>query len=358
MAIELNSTLSEFLNQITTSQTLDIKFISNSPLEWATDPTSNLPLMIKHNVSRIPSSPGYITNNLLLDSEPTLLRLSAFSEILVISSFADDDPIKNDLRDSITTTLKLEKEKRGKLKNNVDAISINVKFIDISTAQELIDTLKNNHRPIVIFDLHGVHQKTQPGLLALKNESVLIFDIIKKTKIPPVVILSSCDTNPIDRNHYSTAAGFIMGGAKTVVASALPINSRLAAIFISRLIIRMEHILPIEVRSKHGEISWGKFILGMLRRTYYYELLNALQKEKNFTTEKKYDLLFQIGLHLDPLHKNWHTKIQEILLNQLSMTAYDLKKFISDNFQFPQCLRYIQIGNPELVRIVCDENLV
>ena len=71
-------------------------------------------------------------------------------------------------------------------------------------------------------------------------------------------------------------------GAKTVLASAVPIQSREASIFISRLLMRLSIFLPIRLFNVKQNIRWSELITGMTRQMYYTELIFKLRNKYNF----------------------------------------------------------------------------
>ncbi|MBM7093124.1 CHAT domain-containing protein, partial [Streptomyces sp. S12] len=64
-----------------------------------------------------------------------------------------------------------------------------------------------------------------------------VFDIHRDLRISPIVLLSACDTSPVDRGHDSVAEAFFLAGARTVLSSALPILSIQASTFLARLVL-------------------------------------------------------------------------------------------------------------------------
>ena len=236
-----------------------------------------------------------------------------------------------------------------KITEKTDRLNIHIKWLDVANKKELINAINDNPCAITIFDLHGSHGENG-GLIHLKDEEISVFDIYQEIHISPIVILSSCDTSPIDKGHYSTAEAFFLAGAKTLVSSALPIQSKLASTFLARLIERIRTYLPERVNCE-GPIRWSTFVSGMIRRTYYYELVSLLQKELKFGNGTKHDLLLSIGMHIDPLSPNWVQTTKEEILTQLNITADYLDNFVARNVQFLECMKYLQLGRPESIII-------
>lgn len=354
-----------WLEYLDSSSSSAIKLVSNLPIEWAFH--QGLPLMIRHEVSRIPVTPGYVAARLLLDSNNVHLSLEDFREILFISSFADNDPIRNDLRDSLLHIKNLvgfdEKLEIMKSKGLIPAdfsiqdensiLDVRINWIDVANKADLVSAINNNPCAITVFDLHGSHSESG-AFIHLKDEAVSVFDIYQEIRISPIVILSSCDTSPVDKGHESTAEAFFLAGAKTLISSALPIQSDLASTFLARLLVRIKTYLPERVLIKREPIRWSTFISGMIRRTYYYELVSLLQKELRFDSEKKKILLFKIGRLIDPLSQDWVQGVRNEIMTQLKIDAKYLDLFVANKAQFLECMKYLQLGRPESIIISAD----
>jgi CHAT domain-containing protein len=110
---------------------------------------------------------------------------------------------------------------------------LNVKFSEVSNEEELVQAFNSFSGNIVIFDGHGGHEIGQVARLYLKDTPIDIWNLRGKLRrVPPIVILSACDTHAADRNHATTANGFLALGVVTVLASVFPLDALDAATFI------------------------------------------------------------------------------------------------------------------------------
>jgi hypothetical protein len=364
---QFHTDLTDWFDYMDCEASKKLKLVSNLPLEWITH--CELPLMIKNDVSRIPISPGYLTEKLLLDTEQIHLSCEAFQKILFISSFQDNDPIKDDMAEKIKIMQDMlskpfnqelsnsllnsfEHTKNTQTSNSNDKINIEIEWKNIANSDELIKTLNNNKSALIIFDLHGGHNKDGEGFISLKNENITISSLIGKVRIPPIVILSACDTSPIDKNHYNVANMFLMAGAKTVLASALPILSNEASTYIARLLVRFSVFLHQHVIEYNRSIRWSSFVSGMTRQVYYTELLYKLEDFSIITKKQKYELNFAVNMFLNPLKLDFNNRILNEISKKSKKSIEEIKIFIETNHKFAECLKYIQIGNPENIIII------
>ncbi|WP_438383398.1 hypothetical protein ABHV46_05365 [Asaia sp. BMEF1] len=347
------------LDYISKSRNSRLQFISNIPYEWASQ--DGLPLMVRHDVSRIPIFPTDISCKLLSNNNPILLKTKDLKNILIIRSFADDDSIKNHLSDKIQKCINVGKLYDKKDTENLfgiigedteekiisERLDVNVKIIDVDGKDNFIKAINENNFFITVFDMHGGHDENKGGFLLLKNGPVYINDIVNDIKVSPIIILSACDTSPVDKGSDSVSDGFFRSGAITLISSALPIQSGLSSTFVVRLLERIRTLLPIEVETRR--IRWSTFVSGMIRRTYYLELANRLQTELKFSNDVKHKILLETGTLIDPIADNWHKSCFDVILKHTGKDYDWLEKFIEREFQFFECLKYFQLGRPDLI---------
>lgn len=365
---ELDKFMKVPLDQIQEGYTSAIKLISNLPIEWAHH--NDLPLMVRHEVSRIPISPGMSTMMSLLDGEQIYLGLTDLKKVRVISSFEENDVLKYQLENKIELLMssraydeKFLSEQANKLgaphcTENIAPLDIDIEWYKVNSAEEFLLGLSNNDCAVTIFNMHGGHGLEGTGTFAVGSDEVSVYDLLGKFQASPIVILCSCDTNPIDRNHYSTAAAFQLAGAKTVLASALPILSDEASTFIARLLLRIKLYLPKRLANGDGlSIRWSSFVAGMVRRSFYTELFDSMAKEFGITAHVKSKLNYYAGTKVDPLHEHWHEEIMQYVSETIGVDADVIHDFMKSSFAFPECLKYIQMGNPESIIIAAERHI-
>lgn len=365
---ELENLLQAPLNLIPNVFTSAIKIVSNLPIEWAHH--NGLPLMVRHEVSRIPISPGMSATMCLLDGEQIFLKIEDLKKIRVISSFDEDDHLKNLLTEKIDLVMRpLADKTEALVKKTVELdvshdlegvtpFDLDIEWHKVSSAEEFLLSLSDNDCAITIFNMHGGHDLEGMGALALGNDTVSVYDMIGKFQASPIVILCSCDTSPIDRNHYSTATAFQLAGAKTVLASALPILADEASTFIARLLLRIQLYLPRRLSSSDGRsIRWSSFVAGMIRRTFYSELFELMAKKFALTLDVKSALNYFAGGRVDPLHENWHEDIMQYTSIETGIDIDVIEQLMKDCFALPECLKYIQMGNPESIILVSENHI-
>lgn len=345
-----------------------IKLITDSPLEWL--PVRDLPLMLRYDTSRIPTTPGNLFFQQTIDTEKIVLPYSAFKEVLIIRSFDDADPCKKATEISLRTILEPPNEesyeilikdfdldhKLGHKSFIKSHINTKIKVVDVHTKQEFINALNSYKGAILIYDGHGAHGKeTDIGTLKIGKEDLDIIELRRKVKIPPIVLLSACDTHPLDCSHASTANGFLIAGAKTVLATLLPLDARDAAMFLGRLILRISMFLQRGVENM--PIKWTWVISGLQRMTYITELRYSLSETCKLSLSKESYLRigFLGNCFINAGDRYWYEKTLKVIAGETKLSIDNLKEFVKNYFQIPEVLKYIQLGNPELIFIVRDD---
>lgn len=350
------------LDYISYSLNKQIKIISNFPLEWTN--LNGLPLMIRHNTSRVFTSPGIIREKLTLNNHECKLTIEDFNKILVISSFPADDDISADMSQELEKTVNLFNDPRYKAltehlaKNEIYTTNFESEIIFevVKNKNELIQSLNKHRYAIVVFDMHGGHGKDGHGFLQLSEGIIYPQDLINNAQIPPIVILSSCDTSPADRNHFNVANAFLCAGAKTVLASTYTILSSEAANYIAKLYKRIKLYLPERILSEKRSLRWSDFMTGLNRRVYFESFLIHISKKYKVVSKKQIN---EIGSHISSVLEAHPDNFYEGVLfffNEIAGLSNELiLDELTNHFTFTECMNYVQIGFPEKILIHAED---
>ena len=350
------------LDYISKSFNRQIKIISNFPLEWTK--LDGLPLMIRHNASRVFSSPGYVREKLLLNNQEIPITLESLNTILVLSSFKSGDIISSHLRDKLEKVIRDSNnpkvrdalKSRAGSKSYISDFEPKIVFESVKSKKDIIAALNNFRYGIVIFDMHGGHAKDGDGLLELSDELLHPYDLVGKAAIPPIVILSACDTSPADRSHFNTANAFLCAGAATVLASTYPINSLEAAEYIERLYKRIRYYLPERIHLVKRSLRWSEFITGLNRRVFFEKFLKHLSKKYKYLTPGQMNSAKLQILHALEINPNrFMDDFYYLLIKITKLTKAIILNELSTHFTYCECLNYVQIGFPERIVIVAED---
>lgn len=310
-----------------------IKIIADAPVEWL--PVGGLPLGIRFDVSRINATPGNVFLQQIRPPVPQFIPPSAFRDYLILSMFEDDDHIAPHLRTGAMTTM------------DGDQKPIIGKFASPKTPQEFVAAIAGFDGPMLIIDSHAEHQEGDvPGGLIIGDKSFDVWSLAGKVRMPPIVILSACDTHPFDRSHATVANGFLACGAMAVVATALPIRATQAARFIMRLLNRAVHFADIVNKSGRA-ILWTNIVGGVLRMELVSDIIDAFAARGCYDDSIAKALLLEALKDLNPERADWYERFQDRVFDACAMERGGWNQQLADAIAGSDAIRYIHLGNPE-----------
>lgn len=316
--------------------------ICDFPIEWIS--LNGFPIMFTHEISRICSTPGNLFAQMALSGQRMLLPYKAFTKILILRSFKNNDPIRNHLKIAIDCF-----EEKECYEN------LEIQFINISSEKEIIEALNAFNGFIVIFDCHGSHGgETGYSWLEIGNEKIDVWKIANKCRIPPIVILSACSTHPIDGSHASVANGFFRSGALSVIGTYAPVKATHAGQFVARLLFRLSFFVPLIIKQR--PFTWREIVSGFLKMSYSTDVLTGLRDDLKLITLEQYMDIHNKANHIINLYEpNWTDEFLKLIESETSIDINQMKKIIQDNFQFVETMLYSQLGRPENITIYNDE---
>ena len=320
-----------------------IKLVSDLPLEWLR--IQGVPIMLRHECSRIPLVPSSLGYAIATDQDPLLIPPSVLTDVLIIRSFDQNDPIR----------LVLE---QGLESSPYDGATwqVNYRFVDVETPDEIVKALNSHAGAIVVFDCHGSFAADEYfSALIVGGRQVRLWELRKNIKhMPPIVLLSACDTLPVDGSHASVASGMLQLGARTVLATLLPIDSRKAAIFLCRLFYRIGEFVPTALRVKR-RVSWREVVSGMTKMSHMTECLWYLSKQGMLDPTSFDELHYEANKDINDLNPNWFEHSVERLAKHLKCSTAEARKYLSEDVGLTDALMHVQLGNPELLWLVGAE---
>jgi hypothetical protein len=325
---------------LTSNQRKSVALLSDLPLEWL--PVDGCPLGLQHNVYRVSVTPGNLCMDVCAMSSDIVLAPKALDTVLVVRSFAADDPIRSHLETALTTQI------------DGEALPYSIRFVDVSTPDEFVAALAGFRGALMIFDGHGARD-TSSGVSALVigNQPVPIWQLNGRVRCPPIVLLSACDTHPIDGHHESSANAMLALGAVTVLGSLLPIASIQSAIFLRRLLFRTSQFVPIVTKRAGKGITWLSMMSGMLRMSYASELLR--EAEIQFPTMAE-DAFLRLGpetnLDINSGRFDWFARLARRIAKDAGTALPIVLGWLRHAGALTASLRYVQLGRPDRIRFI------
>lgn len=331
----------DHLKLISASQA-GIKIIADAPIEWL--PINGLPLGIRYDVSRINSTPGNLFLEQIRSPMSLMITPEAFRNYLVLSMFEDGDHIAPYLRIGTGFT------------RDAKAEPIIGSFKSPKNSADFANCINGFHGPLLIIDSHAEHPDGDfPGGLIIGGKTFDIWSLVGKVKMPPIVVLSACDTHPFDRNHATVANGFLACGAVAVVATSLPIRASQAARFVARLVNRAVHYGSIVNQMGRG-IAWSHIVGGLLRMELATDIIGRFHVKGFFNDEVKSKIQLQTNIQLNPLDPSWYESLLERLLKACNPVPENFDQIVDSAIAASDAIRYVHLGNPESI-IIADQRI-
>uniref|UniRef100_Q07SU5 CHAT domain-containing protein n=1 Tax=Rhodopseudomonas palustris (strain BisA53) TaxID=316055 RepID=Q07SU5_RHOP5 len=332
----------EFIDLIKRSES-GIRIISDAHVEWLD--VDGLPLFIRKNCSRIPVTPGNLFVDQLAPRRRVHLMPQDFSSVLVLSALKREDPIAKFLETAFEV---FEPQWRNNL---------TVTYKTVASEVDLINALNEFKGPMVIFDGHGSHSADEPAKLHLGDEAIDVWSLRDRVhSMPPIVVLSACDTHAADRNHATTANGFMSLGARAVLSSVFPLDARAAASFAARLVYRVSEFVPGAIKLFDEAITWTEVIAGLVRMQLLTDFLRHLEDKKAIDR----DTYMRIHLEGNQAINGRSEDPFGIVLDSLEkcgLTRSSLKLDLETAVANSSALSYLLVGRPETI-IIDDRDRV
>lgn len=331
----------DFLSRLR-RQKENIKIIADVPIEWIA--IDNLPLCLRHETSRIPTTPGNLFYAQCVRRDKTILRQRDFNDILIVSSFTDDDRLKGLLEWAV-----------NRFSGIVEREQLRITFREVHTEDQLVDAINCFSGPLMIFDGHATGgDPDDVGYIMIAGRPVDMWSLKGKIRVPPIVLLSACATHGIDSSHASPANGFLMLGAQTVVATTLPIDGVQAAVFIGRLVYRIGEYLPIVCQSMDQPLRWSSFFTGLQRMAFASEVLHtAFWYFGIEPDEDRYQRIGSFANHwINAKYEDWFERLVRLTAEVLNLNERSIIDMVQIWCRLTESVTYIQLGNPDQIIIL------
>lgn len=316
----------------------DIRVVSDAHVEWMD--INGMPLCIRRNVSRVPVTPGNLYVGQLTPSPLIRLTPEAFKKILIISALdpTEDRDIRAMFDIAFSTFSPHWKDK------------LEVQFVDVASVEELIAAFNAFDGVLAIFDGHGSHKDGDAAKLHLGKAEVDVWSLLGKMRVPPIIALSACDTHAADRNHATTASGFLSLGARAVVSSVLPLDARDAATFAARLVYRIADFVPAAVGSYGRALTWTEVVSGLLRMQLLSEFMHELRRKQLVSEGQAYNVQLQGTLAINSLKADpWEIVVAE--LTKIGIEEATVRRELRQATANSSAISYLNVGRPETILV-------
>jgi hypothetical protein len=326
----------EFIDLIRRSET-GVRVVADAHLEWLD--IDGLPLAIRKDVCRIPVTPGNLFIGTVGPHEHLWLTPAAFHHVLIVSALKRNDPIKRMFEIAFETFGDVWKDK------------MRVDFVDAANEKEFVDAINAFDGQVVVFDGHGAHAEDSAAELYLQDKSIDVWTLRDKiVRMPPIVILSACDTHAADRNHATVANGFVAIGARAVLASVFPLHAMDAATFAARLIYRLADFIGPAIGLFDRPLTWLEIVSGMIRMQLLTDFLRLLEARKKITRETYMRVHKDGNMAINNGAPDPFAVVVDALV-ETGLDRADVLKELEFTVANSSTISYLHVGRPETILI-------
>lgn len=319
------------------------QLFADVPIEWVR--FGKVPLMFSHDLSRIPMTPGNMLMQYCAVGGQKVISDSDLHDVLVIRSFAEEDEISGVLETAVECFL------GGSSK-------VKCTFVDVGSKDDVVKALDSFYGNILVFDCHGYHGgPKENGWLCIGDEKLDTWSLAHKTRVPPIVLLSACLTSAIGGSHASVANGLIRSGAISVLGTFLPVDARKSALFVARILYRLEGYLPALKGLGFDMVSWQNFISEFMRMSYSTDVVDFLQIGKGVLSKKhRSDVLVYANKVINLGDNEWYEKLLSKLSNVCNIASSDIQGWLENEMPLMETMYYCHIGRPDNINIMVTES--
>jgi hypothetical protein len=174
--------------------------------------------------------------------------------------------------------------------------------------------------------------------------------------LPPVVLLSACDTHAYDASHASPVNAMLAAGATTVLGTSLPVDARYASVLIARMLLRLETYLPILLTRPPGLVRWSELFPGLQRMAFVSEAFRTLveQKALHLSDDDLEEITFIANVAInsgDHRGAAWLEPVVIDVARRSGVSVIDVRRLLRERAWLTDALKYVQYGNPDRVLI-------
>ncbi len=175
-----------------------------------------------------------------------------------------------------------------------------------------------------------------------------VWSLRGEARIPPLVVLSACDTHAVDGSHATVANGLIACGAKAVLATFLPVRSVDSSALVARLALRARTFVQLLNRGGQS-VSWARVVTFCLRAQLITDVLRRLMAELDFSREEVLDLCNTATARVNFGLEDWWELFKGDLSLRTGWETDRMDQFLQEAIAESDVIRYVHVGMPETV---------
>jgi len=340
LEIDLASALPKDLLERLDQQARTVIIYGDLPFEWTLLP-SGWPICLTKPVCRVPVAATRAWSNLAtLSKEGAEIATDKTDSVLVLDLIGTSDPIKPSSELFRTAS---------------DNLQQRYTYKSCSTLEEIHELLSANTFDIVVLDAHGKYIRTKDELvLFLRDSPATLDEFLPNSKVPPIWILSACDTALVGSVRGSLTRALFDHGALSVVGTLHKIAADAASLFVGKILTEIfSPLIPSQFDN-----FLEAFFNAQLTTAVLYDPIFPLMRKCRSDPTKMRRLARVFEAYLPEMSKPVEPKEFRIkaavLLNELlqkNQLREMYEQIQSSGLIVPETLLYSVFGLPNAVRL-------
>ena len=257
--------------------------------------------------------------------------------------------------------------KNDSIRNNCDLFSkflihsfsdSNFEFIykEITSVKELKTFIEEHtEAEILIISAHGFYDTTKSNMSGLIIGEDQWLGVDNDIKLPPIVILSACNTSPRGRGAFVVGDMMLRAGAIAILTTLIPVNVMRNAILLVRLFTYIK-----EAQKKFSNLNtldqvWQHVIATnalheIIAGSKNIEKWANTKDKKGKTPQERFKMECSVG-KLD--FKNIYNNTEKILIQMAKEDGIGekMENYFKSQGYFPESIFYQWIGSPENIYV-------
>lgn len=169
-------------------------------------------------------------------------------------------------------------------------------------------------------------------------------------RMPPIVLLSACDTHAAGRNHATVGNGFLALNARAVLAFVFPLFAPTAASFIARLLYRISTYVELAIGMHQRSLTWLEIVSGMIRMQLLTDLNHALMDARLIDENIYQDVGSRGNMAINAGHPDPFAEILD-MSEGAGVPRTDLNRIFELTIASSSAISYLHLARPETIVI-------
>lgn len=143
----------------------------------------------------------------------------------------------------------------------------------------------------------------------------------------------------------------------SVIGTFLPVQSQRSAIFVARLLYRIDGFLPALKALDRNFVTWRTLVSTFLRMSFATDLLHFFIRDKAWLDDGMFTRIgSRANFDINGLRPDWYRRLIRRIAWSTGRPAYEIQAAFDTESPLVESMLYCQVGRPELIGIHLDDS--